>query len=232
MEIENKENLSSFLIGEVLLCGLLGRILYEDPNRDWLEQLVREDVFSEIPLGAGQLDIERSRELLSQWSQKYQSGLTDEEFAAIQTDQLYLFFGVQHSLAPIWESVYFNEDRLLFQEQTLQVREWYARFNLQFEHLGTQPDDHIGIEFSFVAHLAALSLQSLENGDGASAKALLQNQRDFLSEHLLIWASYWADLVQKSARTDFYRGLSILACGALETIAQELQIKIPEKEVL
>jgi TorA maturation chaperone TorD len=230
METINMESLQSFLMGEALLCGLLGRALYEDPDHAWLDQLIREDVFSEVPLGAGQEDVERGRKMLDQWAKKYQKGLPKAELDAIQSDRLYLFIGVGKPLAPVWESVYFNEGRLIFQEQTLQVRNWYTRFGLQFEHLGNEPDDHMGVELLFVGHLATLAFKALEQGDGASADALLQNQRDFLTEHLLRWAPAWSGLVEKHAHTDFFQGLAILTRGALMTISQVLKIEIPQEE--
>lgn len=224
MEIENLDKLQSFLTGEALLCGLLGRSLYADPDKAWLEQLIREDVFSEVPLGTGQPDVERGRELLDQWARRNPDGLAQTEFEAIQADQLVLFLGVGKPLAPVWESIYFHEDRLIFQEETLQVRQWFARFGLQFEHLHREPDDHIGIELSFVAHLASLALQALDAGQIEKAAELLHNQGAFLNEHLLRWAPAWADLVEANARTDFYTGLACLTRGALLSIAQELSI--------
>jgi TorA maturation chaperone TorD len=229
---KDMENMQEFLMGEVLLCGLLGRALYEDPDRAWLEQLIQEDIFSEVPLGAGQEDVERGRQILDQWAKKYAAGLANEEFDAIQKDKLYLFAGVGRPLAPVWESVYFSKGRLIFQEQTLQVRNWYARFGLEFERLSSEPDDHIGVELSFLAHMATLALNALENEDQASVDELLQNQRDFLSEHLLRWAPAWSELVQKNATTDFYRGLGILTQGALMTIARQLNVEVPKKEVM
>ena len=42
------------LTGEVLLFGLLGKILYQDLDKAWLETLIHEEVFAEVPFGAEQ----------------------------------------------------------------------------------------------------------------------------------------------------------------------------------
>ena len=52
---------------------------------------------------------------------------------------------------------------MIFQEQTLHVRQWYSRFGLQVVKLHKEPDDHIGLELEFVAHLANLALQAIRS---------------------------------------------------------------------
>ena len=58
------------------------------------------------------------------------------------------------------ESVYFSEERLVFQEETLQVREWYRRFDLQSVKLH-EPDDHVGLELTFWLILPNVAWQHL-----------------------------------------------------------------------
>jgi TorA maturation chaperone TorD len=218
-------------MGETLIFGMLGKILYAEPDKGWLGDLIREEVFADVPFGGGETEARKGITLLRTWSEKYQNGVSEDEFAALKKDYLYLFIGAGNVLAPVWESVYFNAGRLIFQEQTLQVREWYARFGLEAERKGNEPDDHIGLELSFVGHIAGLALSSLEAGDEAEAQKNLQAQRDFLTQHLLRWAPAWAELVQKHAGTDFYRGLAHLTLGALLAAADLLEIEMPKEKV-
>ncbi|MCX6064708.1 MAG: molecular chaperone TorD family protein, partial [Chloroflexi bacterium] len=155
--------------------------------------------------------------------------ISDTQFEALTKDQLHLFIGPDKLLVPSWESAYFNQGRLVFQEQTIQVREWYARFGLAIETVNHEPDDHIGPELSFVAHLATLGLQVLEDADDQNLESILQAQRDFLGEHLLRWGPAWARLVGEHAETDFYRGLAHLTHGALLAAAETLQIELPKE---
>src|ERR1700690_61067 len=165
MEREKLENWKIGLTGEALLYGLLGKVLYEEPDKNWLDSLISEDVFAEIPFGEGQPEVQQGLELLRRWTDENSKGISEEEFKALKRDQLYLFIGTDHVLAPVWESVYFSEKRLVFQEQTLQVRDWYSRFGLQAERLNREPDDHIGLEMNFVAHLATMASQAAEAED-------------------------------------------------------------------
>lgn len=216
------------LTGEALLFGLLGKALYEDLDKAWLDILIREDVFSEAPFGGEQAETQRGLELLQRWANENRAGISGEEFKAMKNDQLYLFIGTDKVLAPVWESVYFSEKRLVFQEQTIQVREWFARFGLQIERFNKEPDDHIGLELSFVSHLASRMLQTLQE-DSTTFDELLQAQRDFLREHLLRWGPAWAKLVKQHSETDFYRGLAHLTHGALLAAAEMLQIQMPKE---
>jgi TorA maturation chaperone TorD len=155
-------------------------------------------------------------------------GISKQSFDDLKMDYTKLFIGLDILPTAPWESVYFNRERLVFQEQTIQVREWYARFGLQIERFNREPDDHIGLELSFVAHLASRALQAMEE-DSESLEELLQAQRDFLTEHLLRWGPALAKLLKQHAKTDFYRGIAHLTYGALLATAEFLQIKMPKE---
>lgn len=221
-------DLTATLVGEVLLLGLLGKAYYEEPQREWLEGLIAEGIFAESPFGSEQPEMVRGLEILQQWSQAHTGGISDADFLELKQDYTRLFIGISFMTTAPWESVYFNRERMVFQEQTIQVRNWYSRFGLQAEKLNKEPDDHIGLELLFIAHLASLALQSIEQDENKSIDELLQAQRDFLSEHLLRWGPGWCKLVIKHASTDFYRGLAHLTKGALSALADNLQIKMPK----
>lgn len=230
MEKEQVEIWKTTLMGETLLLGLLGKILYQNVDKSWLEDLIQEKVFADAPFSEDQPEMIKGLKLLQGWADKGSNGISDEELEAIKKDHLYLFVGIASPKAPPWESTYFNEGRLLFQEQTLQVRQWYARYGLEVENKGREPDDHVGLEISFMAHLATKALTSLEANEDSDAEKYLQAQHDFLTQHLLRWVFAWAELVQKHATTDFYRGISHLTVGVLLAAAELLDIKIPKDE--
>ena len=232
MQANTMNDLRSTILGESLLFGLLGKILYADLDKTWLDTLIGEDVFSEVPFGAEQVEMQHGVELLQRWTNENRGGLEVPQFKALQEDNLRMFIGLNKVPAPVWESVYFSEKRLMFQEQTLQIREWYARFGLQAERINKEPDDHIGLEMLFIAHLASLALQAIEQNDEPKLNEILQAQREFLSDHLLRWGPVWAKLVKQHAATDFYRGIAHLTHGALLAIAETLEIKMPKEVAL
>jgi TorA maturation chaperone TorD len=147
-------------------------------------------------------------------------------FEDVQADYTRLFIGPGQVLTPPWESVYFSEERLTFQKETLDVRNWYKRFGLQAAKIYNEPDDHIGLELEFIAHLARLGLDALEKNDAAAFDKSLDAQRGFLVEHLLRWAPDWCEQVQSRANTGFYRGISLVTRGSLEESAKILDLAI------
>jgi TorA maturation chaperone TorD len=229
MQENNISDMKANVLGESLLFGLLGKIIYADLDQAWLESLIRDEVFVEAPFGAEQVEVQRGIELLGRWTNENQGGLEAPQFKALQDDYLHLFIGLGKVLAPMWESVYFSEKKLMFQESTLQVREWYARFGVQAERINNEPDDHIGLELLFISHLASLAFHAIEQGDQNKLNEALQAQRDFLSEHLLRWGPVWAKLVKQNANTDFYRGIAHLTHGSLLAVAEMLEIKMPKE---
>ena len=220
-----KTEWDSFLTGEALAASLLGRMLYSYPDKAWLQSLADDDVFAESPLGDAQPDVQRGLVLLQGWAQEQRGGMSSESFDDLRVDYTRLFLGADRVLAPRWESVYFNEERMVFQEQTMQVRAWYRRFGLEAANRNAEPDDHIGLELGFMAHLAQQALVALDQQDQSTFEHLLAVQRDFLSKHLLMWAPQWCDLVEAQANTDFLRGIALLTRGILAEIATILHAK-------
>ena len=216
---------ADWLTGELLLFGLLGRLLYTLPERDWYRSLVADDVFAELPLPADQPDVAAALQRLQAWRGGLGGQLADDAFAALQADYNRLFVGPGPAEAPLWESVYFNDERMLFQEQTAQVRHWYEAFGLQRTSTAREPEDHLGLELSFLAHLAAQSLQALDEQRPAALDELLSAQRQFLRDHPLRWVPAWHGLVEGQARTDFWRAIAQLTHGALHVVADHLGLE-------
>ena len=213
-------------VGEILMLGLIGKAFYVYPEKDWLQSLIDGDLFTEAPFAAEQPDVIAALAALRTWSEQQRAGLSGAAFDEIRVDYTRLFIGPGVVIAPPWESVHFSEERLTFQQQTLEVREWYRRFGLQAEKIYQEPDDHIGLQIEFVAHLARRGLAAVEQHDSAALEIALQAQRDFMTEHLFRWAPAWSDLVEKNAQTDFYRGMAQLCKGVLLETAAVLGVKI------
>lgn len=228
IHIENPDWIPT-LTGEVLLTGLLAKVIYTEPAEALFNALIAEDIFSEIPFGANQEESQQGMAILSQWAGEQQGALGKPALDALKVDYLALFIGPAKMHAPLWESVYFSKEHLVFQERTLEVRKWYRRFGLQVEHLNNEPDDHIGLEFSFIAHLASQALHAAEVRDLTGFIHHWNAQKEFFSAHLLQWGPEWSRLVIQNARTDFYRGIGHLTLGSLLAIAELLQVDVPEK---
>ena len=216
-------NWCEILTGEMLTFALLGKAFYAYPEKAWMQSLKDQDIFAEVPFAETRPEVVTALGLLQQWTKSGSEKSLDD----LQSDYTRLFIGPGRVLTPPWESVYFSEERLTFQESTLQVREWYRRFGLQSDKLYQEPDDHIGLELEFVAHLAKQALLALEQNDQATFDAAIDAQKKFMSEHLGRWALGWCAQVEAQAQTDFYRGIALLTHGVLAEAAQILKEDCP-----
>lgn len=138
-----------------------------------------------------------------------------ESLEALRQDHRRLFVGPRPLLAAPWESVHRSREGLVFDVQTLQVREFYRRFGLQSPLLNKEPDDHVALEASFVATLALRALDALEVGDVDGAEELVTGIRSFTDQHLQQWVPDLLGRVEEHAETDYHLGLAGLTRGAL-----------------
>jgi TorA maturation chaperone TorD len=134
-------------------------------------------------------------------------------------DYTELFIGPEHPLKQ-WESVWTTQDRLLFGDSAIEVGEIYARHG--FVAQTQEPSDHIALEYSFLAELLNLIVQSAENRETGDVARLTFEARNFLERHLGSWVECFLEDLERRAATDFYRGVAMLCRATLDAIHNEL----------
>lgn len=213
----------SQLAGHALVLNLLGKLLYEPPTAALLTSLAAEAVFDEFPLATDQSAVTAGLAALQQWMRDYTAGRPAADYEAVRSDHMHLFLGPGTVLAAPWESVQVNDEHLLFQAETLQVRSWYRRYGLEMIRLHQEPDDHVGLELAFLAHLAQLALAAQTADDQPALAEMRDAQRLFLTTHAQRWIPGWSAQVLQHARTDYYRGLAQLTVGVLAALGAALE---------
>lgn len=181
------------------------RLLLEPPDLTLLDRIGHPGLLDEWPMTD-----EKSR----QGVRLLLSGAT-EGAVPLARDHQRLFVG-PGPLIPPYESVHLSREHLMFEEQTLQVREAYRAFGLVAPALNREPDDHLGLELHFLAEVCLRSLDALDTGDDDQLDATLAAHQSFLTDHVLRWAPAFLDLVTEHARTDFFRGAALLTAGLLD----------------
>jgi TorA maturation chaperone TorD len=142
-------------------------------------------------------------------------GADRESVTSLERDYERLFVGPNSMLAPPYESVYLTMERLIFDGPTFEVRAAYRSLGMQAPSFNREPDDHIGLEFSFLSLLCTRALDAAERGDQPAVESVLEAQRRFLSEHLLRFGAECLGLVEANAQTIFYQGVGALGLGVL-----------------
>ena len=223
----HNDDWTEILTAEALAYAFINRAFYEKPTDEFINTLVSEKLFAQWPLPPDDEFTSAGQNILQAFSANWQAGKLND----LKKDYQQLFIGPARLPAPPWESVYLSDDRLVFEKQTTAVRQFYARYGLQAANLYKEPDDHFGLEMAFMAHLCTLGLEAIRQGEVATAQTHLNAQRDFLEEHLLLWAPDFLNRVITHAQTDYYRGVAYLALGCLAQAAhrQDLEVDlIPE----
>jgi TorA maturation chaperone TorD len=190
-------------------CTFLSRLFLQPVDQSLISALRDGTLLDDWPLARDE-DTVRGLESL-------RAGTTTPQDVLL-VDHRDLFEGPDHVLACPYESVYLSDEHLTFEEQTLGVRAFYNRFGVQAPSLGKEPDDHIGLELSFISHLCVLGLDAIAASDADAETAMIASIGDFLEQHLLRWVDDCLDRVVEHATTDFYRGLGHLTRGTVRQL--------------
>lgn len=221
MKLMQQQEWLDTLIAHELAFGFLGTVFYEAPSATLLQRLADESLFDAWPLESRQPNVELGLATLREFTSAWRS----DKLSDLKQDFQALFIGPGELLAVPWESVYRSQDHIIFDVQTIQVRHAYQQFAMPTPWLNVEPDDHIGLEMRFIAHLCALGLAALDQNDAPALERILAECRNFLGEHLLQWGPACLNLVQQHAQTPYYRGCAQLALGCLAHTAGVFDLK-------
>ena len=221
MENTDTVALSEKLIATYFAYRFLGKAFYEAPTAGLLGQLKQDDLFADWPLDCSNDAMKNGLETLQAFLREWHA----EDFNVVRRDFAHLFIGPKRLPAPPWESVYRNEERLIFDKETLQVRLLYRQFGMDVPTERNEPDDHFGLEMMFVAHLCQIALEGIRTEQAYYTDLSLAAIDSFFRDHICAWAyDYLAD-VTEAANTPYYRGLSLLASGTITHTTQSWQIE-------
>ncbi len=116
-----------------------------------------------------------------------------------------------------WESAYTSSRKLLFQVETLEVRNAYRAFGYLPEMYPKVADDHIALECAFLAALAAKTLSAQDD----EFTRLVEGQLDFLNNHLLKWIDRYAADLRGEAQGSLY---SLVADALAEFASRDAKL--------
>lgn len=193
----------------------LGRLHLDAPSQETITQLA--EMYRDWPLP---LDGETAAGI-KHWEASFEAGETAQN---LRDDLNALYGRTARAKVPPFESVHRGRDGLVFDEDTLRVREEYKQLGLQAPNLHKEPDDHIGLEFDFVSQGLVRALTALEHDAHSDAERYIAIVWRFYTDHLTQWAPDMLTKARDAADTDFYRGVMSLSLGALEQLAEDLGI--------
>ena len=134
---------------------------------------------------------------------------------AAEYNRVFLSMGPD-PVAP-YESVYTSPHRLLMQEARDEVLALYRAEALKPSDETRIPEDHISIEFEYMAYLCGEAAQAFTDKNPERAEDYINKQKAFLQEHLLIWVLKMCDDMEKRVHTEFYKSLCAMTKEQLES---------------
>lgn len=223
MDNENQlEAVRPFLETRFFAYDLLRRTFLEEPSKEFLRFLREERLIESFPFRGEADKIWEGAEQVVSFLQEYE-GQSEKKYNDLHWDYTRLFIGPYELPAPPWESAYLNKERLLFQEQTLQVRQVYLKYGFLPGHFRQEADDHLGLELDFMYQLSSQSLEALKIKKFTLLEEALHDQKAFLQDHLLRWVPAFSLNVIENAKLGFYQGMAKILDGYLALDLQALE---------
>lgn len=216
------ENVRALIEVRLHAYDLLRRTFWQEPSVEFLQSLIQTQQMTSFPFNDESLLIAEGANDVTAYLDELKP-LTDQAVDQLHWDYTRLFIGPGKLAAPPWESAYLNDDRLLFQEETLQVRRAYLKYNFLPKEYQHEADDHLGLELDFMYQLGLLSLDALNDEKHEEYYVILRDQTEFLEEHLLKWINKFSQTVIQSAHTDFYKGMAKILSGFLSLDLEALE---------
>ncbi|AGA70705.1 putative component of anaerobic dehydrogenase [Desulfitobacterium dichloroeliminans LMG P-21439] len=198
----------------IFLYDFLRRAFLQEPNPEFLSFLKEGGHFESFPFQEDHEEIAQGVNQLLAFMQE--KDLTSSEVLdSLHGDYTRMFIGPDRLPAPLWESAYLHKERLLFQEQTLQVRRDYLKYHLLPKHFMQEADDHLGLELDFMYQLTVRSKGVMAEEKLDELEEIFSDQKDFLENHLLKWVPELTLRINESAKFSFYPGIAKILKGYL-----------------
>jgi len=119
-----------------------------------------------------------------------------------------LFVGPRHLPTPPYESVYRNPDKLMMQDETMSVREAYAKSGFRVTGMHHVPDDSVGIELEFMCALNKATGDALQEKNYSKALVHAAAQEEFCNDHLLNWIPRFCNDIVANSTSEFWRSVA------------------------
>ncbi|MDY0194920.1 MAG: molecular chaperone TorD family protein [Sulfurovaceae bacterium] len=112
-----------------------------------------------------------------------------------------------------YESFYTREDQMIESGGDNPVITLYNAldFRVELDKARVVSPDHIGVELEFMYMLCTALEKALDADDKEGIQELLEIQKGFMQDHLLVWAPLFLIAMKKEARTPLYHDGAELA---------------------
>ena len=200
---------------------LFASIYIEEIDKDMLHRLLKLKL-PKIgkPILNWQMDFNAGYDLFASYLEGYKDKpdeTVDEMLEDLAADYAKIFLAAGEATGRAafpYESVYTGHDSEFGGSIQTNLHALYAAKGLKMrEDMFKIMEDHIGLEFNYMAELLAAQAEALKQDDEETSGKLLKEQIAFFREHLLNWTVSFTNDVYKYADRDFYKGVARMTSG-------------------
>lgn len=214
-------SLNELLENYQVLFGYLSEVFLNEPDEEFIQQIVENQLYFSFPFQSDNPDLQNGLKLLQNFALQWEK----PQVYALRDEYLRLFHGTDKMLVPPYESVYLSNEHLLFEKETVEVRNFYARYGLRIDKMNIIPDDHIGYQLLFIAWLLKKALDASGQNQPNIFQNILRDIRDFLESHLLKWSESFNDLLHRHAASYYVKGNGKLLKFILAEFRKDLNLR-------
>ncbi|SES27279.1 TorD/DmsD family molecular chaperone [Salipaludibacillus aurantiacus] len=195
--------------------NLLRQLFLSEPTEQLLLEIKESMIFKEFPFQDSNPLLQKGCMLAAEAMESYDSR-RKQDFEDLHWDYTRMFVGPYELPAPPWASAYSGDGRLLFQNETQQIRKAYAKYGFQLKNFGSEAEDHIGYELDFMYRLTKETASLLEREEFGKAQSCIRDQIIFIEQHLFSWIPSFRKEMETAAHMPFYKGVAAVLEGALQ----------------
>lgn len=209
--MEAIRELEELNINRELVYRLLARMMKIEADSELLKQLGQ----LKFPEDGVEADMAEGYLLLQSFLQQQDEAVIDN--LAVDFARIFLGAGtVGFDAAYPYESVYTSEKHLVMQDARDEIVAVYRARGVDKDSELDIPEDHIALEFEFMAELCRNTVQACQKNEVEIADKCMQEQKEFLDKHLFRWVPEFCRDITKYAATDFYRAAAKLVSGYMK----------------
>lgn len=184
--------------------GFLSKVYEREITVDFLRHLTGNDFIAQID----SMNEDEGFRLLSTYLKDLAGRDLEQVRLGLAVDYAALFLGLGGGVHHPSESAYRSSTHFIMQQPRDDVLASYRTAYVDKVKDFPEPEDHIAMELQFMAHLSGKTAEAMQAGKKDEAKVLLETQKDFINNHLLVWVPKFTEDVMKAAKLDFYRAVA------------------------
>lgn len=204
--------------------SFLSKVYEREVTVDFLKQLTGNEFISQLSA----MGEDEGFRLLTTYLKSIAGRDLQQVRLELAVEYARLFLGLGAGVYHPSESAYTTTTHFIMQQPRDSVMAEYRKALVDKVKEFPEPEDHVAMELQFMAHLCGKAEEAMKGGQKIDAKKLLETQRDFITNHLLVWVPKLANDIIKATTVDFYKAVAQITKGFIELDKEAIDDLIQE----